>query len=46
MELFVLSSTAFIVGFGLGWFLCKQLAPKVGEIETKVSTIEKDVKSL
>lgn len=43
MELIVIGSTALVVGFGLGWYACKQLAPKVGAIETKVATAEKDL---
>lgn len=46
MEIFVISSTTLLVGFGLGWFACKKLAPKVGAIETKIATAEKDVKTI
>jgi hypothetical protein len=43
MEYIVIASTTLIVGFGLGWFACKRLAPKVGAIETKIATAEKDL---
>jgi hypothetical protein len=46
MELIVVGSLCAVVGFGLGWFTCGKLAPKVGAIETKVATLEKDVKNL
>jgi hypothetical protein len=44
METIVIASLALVVGFGLGWFACTKLAPKVGAIETKIASAEKDLK--
>jgi hypothetical protein len=43
METLVISATALIVGFALGWYACAKLAPKVGAIETRVQAAEKDL---
>jgi hypothetical protein len=44
MESIVIGATALIVGFALGWYACKKLSAKVGAIETKIQTAEKDLK--
>jgi hypothetical protein len=42
----VIGAGCGLIGFALGWVLKGKLAPKLGAIETKVATLEKDVKAL